>query len=79
MYPNTPNLEDYCRLRCLFAYYFNGVTRSIDTKKESIRYEFTFMSYFNFLFPHGNNQKRDKLTFTDIHEVCDYINDKQKA
>lgn len=44
-----------------------------------MKYEFTFMSYFNFLYPYGTYEKKENVTFQDIKEVCDYINDKQRG
>lgn len=73
------DLEKYCHLRCLYAYYFNLVISKIDEEKLSLKTDFTFMSYFNFMFPNGKAEVMKEPTFKDISEICDYIgNQKQK-
>jgi len=60
-------------LRCIYAYYYNLATAQIQKDKKSLHTEFTFMSYFNFMYPNGKAEVMKEPTFKDISEIYDYI------
>ena len=73
------DLYNYCRLRATVAYYYNAATGKIDEDKESLKTEFYFMIYFNFIYPHGKIEEYKDTKFKDIKEICDYMTNSQKA
>lgn len=73
------DLYNYCRLRATCAYYYNAVTGKIDEDKESLKTDFYFMSYFNFIYPNGKIEEYKDTKFKDIKEICDYMTNSQKA
>ena len=63
------NLRTYTTI----AYYYNAVTGKIDEEKESLKTDFYFMSYFNFIYPNGKIEEYKDTKFKDIKEICDYM------